>query len=79
MDDVIKEGLGWLVRWVLVTVIWELLLYGLGWATLYVCTAGRWPRASWGETQDNLVSLTGLGTLAAAFGIIALYNSNISG
>jgi hypothetical protein len=77
MQEDISRGVLSIVHWLLVVVVWQVLMYGLGFATLYVISAGRWPRREWGEDVDDRISAAGLGVVLLAWTLMALHNNRM--
>lgn len=75
MQEDITRGVVSMVHWLLVVLVWEVILYGLGFGSLFAVSAGRWPRREWGERYDDRISATGLGVMVLAWILIALYNN----
>ena len=74
--DFLIEGLGRGIfaffRWILVTILVDAILYGLGFAVLKVVTLGRYPIAN--RDNQTLCLFTGLLSIIAVIVFFAVYN-----
>ncbi|WP_312320807.1 hypothetical protein [Stenotrophomonas sp.] len=75
MQDDVTRGVASLLQWLVVVLIWQILMYGLGYAVLYAGSLGRWPRPQWADRYDDRISATGLALTALAWTLVALYNN----
>lgn len=79
MEEEIKRGVLSLLQWLVISVIWSILLYGLGWVTLKALTVGRYPTAEVSEAGQNWIAFAGMCVVALAWGLIALRNNGLLG
>ena len=79
MQEDVTRGIVSLLQWLVVVLIWQILMYGLGYAVLYAGSVGRWPRQEWADRYDDRISATGLAAVAIAWTLIALYNNDVFG
>jgi hypothetical protein len=77
MQDEVARGVGSLLQWLLVVVVWQIVMYGLGYAALFVLSVGRWPSREWADRFDDRISVAGLCVVALAWTLIALYNNGL--
>lgn len=74
--DIFIEGLGRgilaFLRWILVTIIVDSIVYCLGYAALKVFTLGRYPASK--KDNETLCLLTGLIAIVAVIVFFAVYN-----
>ncbi len=79
MQEDIARGIGSLLQWLAVVLIWQMLMYGLGYAVLYAGSLGRWPPQQWADRYDDRISAIGLAVTALAWTLVALYNNGVFG
>ena len=77
MQEEVARGIGSLLQWLVVVLIWQMLMYGVGYAALYMCSLGRWPRPQWGDRHDDRISATGIALTALTWTLVALYNNGV--
>jgi hypothetical protein len=60
MQDEIARGAGSVLRFILFHVVWEIILFNLGRATLLLFTLGRYPRGRWVELHSGRIGFAGV-------------------
>lgn len=63
------------VKFVAYYIIWSLVLFNLGRATLLVVTLGQYPRGLDAQRRCNQLSLVGVFVLVLAWSVVAIYNN----
>jgi hypothetical protein len=63
------------IRFVVVTVIWQFVLFNLGRMTLLLLTFGRYPRHRDLRLRVNSITFVGLVVLLVLWSAIAVYNN----
>jgi len=71
----VLKSLGSLIKWFLWDMLFHVLLYYIGKASLLLITFGRYPRKHETEKEVNLISLFGFFILFLIWLSISLYNN----
>ena len=75
MKNLIADGFVVVVKFMVIAVVWNFVLFNLGRATMLVVTLGRYPRGRALENDSNRVAVTGLIILVCVWSAIAIYNN----
>ncbi len=68
-DTVVAVG-----KFVVLSAIWNFILFNLGRATLLAFTFGRYPRGRAIESDNSRIATAGLIVLACVWSVVAVYN-----
>ena len=77
MQDEIAQGIGSVIKFFVVQVLWALILFNLGRVTLLLLTLGRYPRGRWLELHITRICFVGVAVLALAWLGVVLFNRTI--
>ena len=75
MKNLIADGFVVVVKFVIIAVVWNFVLFNLGRVTMLVVTLGRYPRGRALENDSHRVAVTGLIILVCVWSAIAIYNN----
>jgi hypothetical protein len=74
LRDEIAHAVAATTRFLLVTVIWQCVLFNLGRMTLLLLTAGRYPRGRTLGLHTQRITCMGMVVLLGVWMVVALYN-----
>lgn len=77
MQEEIAHGAGSVIKFILFHVLWEIILFTLGRATLLLCTLRRYPRGRWLELHNDRIGFVGVVVVVLAWASVALFNRTI--
>jgi len=75
MQDTITTTIVSVLKIVISYVLWSLVLFNLGRATLLICTLGRYPRGPVPRQHANRISFVGALVVVALWASIAVHNN----
>ena len=75
MQDAIVSTTVSILKFVISYVLWSLILFNVGRASLLICTMGRYPRGQALEQHINRISFAGSVAIVALWAAIAVHNN----
>jgi len=77
MQEEITNGFVAVVKFIAYYIIWSVVLFNLGRASLLLVTLGRYPRGLDAQRNVNQISLVGILVLILAWSLVAIYNNTL--
>jgi hypothetical protein len=77
MHDEVAKSFVAIARFIAYQIIWSLVLFNIGRASLLLVTLGQYPRGPDCQLPSDRISLVGLLALVVAWSSIAVYNNTV--
>ena len=77
MQEEITNGVIAAIKFILYYIVWSVVLFNLGRASLLLVTLGQYPRGLDAQRNVNQISLVGILVLVLAWSLVAIYNNTL--